>query len=221
MKIKILKDNEVEIAEYRDGVFKLGVATLEDIRQDLDRDILDFMENGQIETIRDNVPLGTPFFYSATYFLARIVISSCQCIGYLRESEDGGIELVEQLRVSGDILQLVDGDRVLVSNFQPNSFSFIPGYESSILTSDGLIILDPGSFLGNADGVIDGVSAEQVLDQFSDLEVDRSPSYSSLTLNPVSVRPTNPRNGTLILNSSTGKLEVFFNQQWETVGVEI
>jgi hypothetical protein len=221
MKIKILRDNEIELAEYQGGVFRLGTVELDDIRLDIDRDVLQYLEEGPILHITDSVQLNSPFFYSVTYFLARIVISSSQCIGYLELSDDGGVELVETLRVSGDLVQLSDGDRVVISSFQPNNFSFIPGYESSILTSDGLIILSNGSFLANKDGVIDGITSEEVLEQLSLISTDKSPSYSSLTLQPVSVRPEDPREGTLILNQNTGKLEVFMNQSWTQVGVEV
>lgn len=221
MKIKILKDNEVELAAFDGGVFKIGTVELDDIRVHFDRDVVNFLETDTTLRITDSIDVDTPFFYSVTYFLTRLVISSCQCIGYLRIGEDGGIELVETTRVSGDSMQLLDGDLVLISSFQPSNFSFIPGYESSILTSDGLILLDTGSLLGNKDGVISEITSSDLLDQISLSSAEKSPLYDSITLNPVLSRPSDPREGTIILNKNTGRLEVFIDNGWQTVSPEI
>lgn len=221
MKIKILNNNQVELAVFQDGHFKIGSLELNDVRLDFDRDVVDYLDSDSTSNITDSIDIDTPFFYSVTFFLARVVISSCQCIGYLRIDEDGGIELVETSRVSGDSMQLVNGDRVLISSFQPSNFSFIPGYESSILTSDGLIILDPGSFLGNKNGSIAEITTSDLLQQISLSNTEKSPLYDSISLNPVLNRPESPREGTLILNKITGKLELFIDNGWKTVNPEI
>jgi hypothetical protein len=220
MKIKIIAENEVELAVFQDGVFKIGSLELNDVRLDFDRDVVNFLESDSILNITDSMDTDTPFFYSVTLFSARLVVSSCQCIGYLRIDEDGGIELVETSRVSGDSMQLVNGDRVLISSFQPSNFSFIPGYENSILTSDGLVILDSGSFLGNKDGSIAEFTTSDLLQQISLSNAEKSPLYDSITLNPVLTLPANPREGTLILNAVTGKLELFIDDGWKTVNPE-
>lgn len=164
--------------------------------------------------ITKQVDLGELFFFSLKRYLKGKVEETCGCIGFLSLEEDGTYVLNVEKIVEGSKIFVLDHHRIVVTGYYPTSNFFNGEFSASLLTSDGVITLDADHFIGVKDGKIDELSAEEVLSVLSSYGTEKSPSYSSLRLNPVSKKPSRPRKGTVIYNKTTDNVEVFNGKEW-------
>jgi len=136
-----------------------------------------------------------------------------------------------------EVLQHEDGNCVTLSilsnfgrthnNFTTNSYvwveSLIPECDYSqighkaIFTSDGVVFLEDGNFLGAKDGSIAEFTPKEMLDSISKERTQHSSAVEQLRLTPVTNRPRSPRRGTIIFNNTSRRIEFYDGTGWKTI----
>ena len=212
MKIKILSESFC-VAEYQDGNFAVGSCTIEDCS--LDRNLKAQLQQNGLPCLTKQVDEQEKFFFGISLSLNGTPVQTSYYVGHL-ECVDGEITIVPEEQVWGDRLRLTNGDHVLLFAHRPTDLSFLD-HHCSVMTSDALLALEPDTYIGYKDGHIDILSADELLDQLSRHEVERSPSFEELSFKPVYSRPSRPLTGTLIYNTISKALELFDGTSWRTI----
>lgn len=219
MKIKTLSLNNFCVATATDQDFKIRC------REDVDTEsftvehsaLLGMCDDGHC--ISKEMGEKQRFFCSIVFFQSKKVVATTHYVAHLEKRADETY-LITDKRVGGEPYFVPENDTVLVHGFYPKNFSFLGEHESCVMTSDGLVYLGPGDFLGYKDGVLEALSPVEVLEQLAKHRTSRSPNYGSIAVSPTKTRPSRPRKGTIIHNEVSGKLEIFTNGQWRTLKFE-
>lgn len=216
MKIKITRDSYC-FGTWKDDYFTIGDCCAEDC--EVDTYMVQSIESSSLPCLTKQVLEGEPFFFGVTHYLVGLVSNTSHYYGQF-ETLDGILTLKITHKVSGARYNHRSGDKVLIFSYQPTDLSFLPSHRCSILTSDALICLEKDSYIGYKDGHVDELSASELLKQLSGHDTERSPHYKRVELSPLTRRPARPRQGTLIFNKVSKKLEYFNGKTWQTLKTE-
>ncbi len=216
MKIKITRDSYC-FGTRKDDYSTIGDCCAEDC--EIDVCMAQSIETANLPCLTKEVAEGEPFFFGVTHYSIGLVSNTSNYYGQF-ETLDGILTLKITHKISGARYQYRDGDKVFIFSHQPTDLSLLPDHRCSILTSDALICLEEDSYIGYKDGHVDELSASELLEQLSRHDAERSPHYERVELSPLTRRPKRPRQGTLIFNKVSKKLELFNGKSWQTMKTE-
>lgn len=216
MKIKIPHDSFC-FGTWNSDYFTIGDCCAEEC--EIDEHLLLSIVNQGLPCLTKAVNVEEPFFFGVSTYRIGLLENTSNYIGQF-ETLDGILTLKTTRLVNGQRYRYRDDEKVLIFSYQPTDLSLFPDYKCSILTSDALICLEEDSYIGYKDGHVDELSASELLEQLSNHEAERSPHYERVELSPLTRRPKRPRQGTLIFNKVSKKLEFFNGKSWQTVKTE-
>lgn len=217
MKTKILPSNSFCVGKYDGGKIIIGECTLEDCCAE--REVHNYLESSDQPCLTTLVEDGEPFFFSMSRYFGGQPINQSSHIGHL-ESVGKKKALMVKEKISGDRISPLDGDTFLIYAYQPTNLSFLPDHHCSVMTSDAMITLEEDTYIGFKEGHIDSLTADELLEQLSHYESERSPTFKRVQLSPTLSRPDRPLAGTLIMNKFSKRLEYFDGKSWRTVKLE-
>lgn len=212
MKIRILNKNEhCFVRSTEDGLI-FGDCCAEDCNMADDYHLF-LTHNGKC--VRSVVQDNESFFFTLTKF-DKGYGSVAQYYGYFQDNE-----LIIEEYIDGVDLSHEDGHVFLVSGFVP--YKVYPRnkeFDSFILTADHMLTLGPDEFIGFKDGEIQNLSASEVLTSLSRANTTKSPTYKELRLEKSKTRPKRAKDGTIIYNTASKKLEFFSQGIWKPLKLE-
>ena len=112
------------------------------------------------------------------------------------------------------------GGKMVISPYVPSLSDLIVYFDNCLLTSEGLISLNEGDFLGCVNNDIENLTVKQLLTRFSKEKTETSPSYKQLKLQSSRKRPERPVKGTMIYNEASDELEIYGKNGWRRIETE-
>lgn len=155
------------------------------------------------------VPQNKLFFFKLYNFSHPYgrTVWECECFG----SHDGEtLNIARQLSNTSRIPH----DTLWVTTYSPSDFFFIDGDECSILTSDGVVLLQEDMYITQKGGKITEISTEDMLTHLGRQTTQKSVISKELRLEPLKTRPSKVRKGTIIYNAIKNKLEFWDGDSW-------
>ena len=216
MKIKIPHDSFC-FGTWNSDYFTIGDCCAEDC--EINDHLKISIESANLPCLTKSVGEGEPFFFGVSVYSIGNIANTSHYIGQF-ETLDGILTLQTRQLIEGQNYKYGHDQKVLIFAYQPSDLSLLPSYTCSVLTSDALICLEEDSYIGYKDGHVDELSASELLEQLSRHDAERSPHYERVELSPLTRRPKRPRQGTLIFNKVSKKLELFNGTSWQTVKTE-
>jgi hypothetical protein len=212
MKIRTLNPNNYCLANVIDGQFDLN-CHLENCIKSLSREMVAFLSvsDNQRECISVCVAENEPFFCRIILFQNGKQINQADFVAHYANGR-----IVTDEAISGQRVNYEDEDKVLIFPYYPDNFTLYE-HDQCIFTSDGLVELEQNTLLGIKDGRLDKLDADEVLKQLAAGAGANSPSYEVVKMVPTPTRPKRPKEGMMILNKVTGKLEVYSNKKWKSI----
>jgi hypothetical protein len=199
-------DNFYEVKEYCDGDFSFDQETKYFINQ--------LNNSGKCAT--KEISENEKFFFTLKRFLERRLAEESSYIGFFEKTGEKVILHTERL-VSGIGISPQENQKFLICPYFPEKIFFDNDFSRSILTSDGVITLGEDQFVGVRNGLIEELDVGEVLDIISKGETEKSPVFESLRLKPVTKRPSRPREGAVIYNKGSKKLEFYNGKDWSEI----
>lgn len=157
----------------------------------------------------DSLPVDSPFYFR---LIDRFYNSSCGSASY--NPNRGFYDVTLQAKPIPHLPHIL-------GPWFPTS---IPEHDFSednlVLTSDGVIEIQKGQLLGNADGEISSIQPNDLLSMISKGKTKNSPSFQQVRLSNSKSRPTRAPVGTLIYNNKTDQLEFRGKNGWVKINTE-